>query len=69
MMANLIAAQRHSGCSTTFQYTSEKKRDNLIAASGVSNTDEYMSENMMANVIAAQRHSGCSATFKYKSEK
>ena len=32
MMANLIAAQRHSGCSTTFEYKSEKMRANLIAA-------------------------------------
>ena len=32
MMANLIAAQRHSGCSTTFEYKSEKMMANLIAA-------------------------------------
>ena len=32
MMANLIAAQRHSGCSTTFEYKSEKMSANLIAA-------------------------------------
>ena len=56
MMANLIAAQRHSGCSTTFKYKSEKMRAYPIAAqrqAASSVLSKIGVEKMRANLKAA----------------